>query len=112
MRQSLSDERGSFPAHPDQEPEEEEGSETGEEEKDEDEDQDHSPSPDTLPPLTESQKLLVQKVHVNLAHPSRDQFLRALRAARAKPEVLHYVKTAHRCSACEALARPRPSRRA
>ena len=90
--------------------------EGGEDEEEADEEgEDEAPqSPDvrSLPPLTDAQKGLVKRVHNNLGHPSRDQFLRALRASGALAQVLHYVKTAFRCSACEALARPTASRRA
>ena len=38
-----------------------------------------------LSPVTEDQKRLLHRAHVNLGHPHRDQFLRVLRAAKVLP---------------------------
>ena len=93
---------------------------TGAEERDDDEDD----VPEDLRPaaasvgeeaaeeLTDGMKRLVEKVHVNLGHPPKLQFLRALKAARANYIILKYVADSFRRSACEAHARPRPRRRA
>eukprot|EP00435_Cladocopium_sp_Y103_P030682 s4658_g7.t1 len=50
--------------------------------------------------ITEAQKRLVQKVHVNLGHPPRDRLLRAMRSAGALPHVLEYVRKDHECEDC------------
>ena len=39
-------------------------------------------------PLTSSQRKVVQNIHNNCGHPSKEEFLRALRLSRARPEVL------------------------
>eukprot|EP00959_Pyramimonas_sp_CCMP1952_P200636 4196715-Pyramimonas_sp.AAC.1 len=60
-------------------------------------------------PSTELEPALqqeVHKLHVNLGHPNRSDFLRTLRVARAREDVLKWVKEEFRCSACEAHARP------
>ena len=43
-------------------------------------------------PLTSSQKKVIQNIHNNCGHPSKEEFLRALRLSRARPEVLDYVR--------------------
>ena len=61
--------------------------------------------------LTEEQKRVIHKIHVNCGHPSKDEFMRALRLSRARPKVLHYVRKYYTCPACEArgkVPRPRP----
>jgi len=45
------------------------------------------------------------KYHTNLGHPSRDQLLRTLRTARAKPEIVQYVAREFSCPDCRAHAR-------
>ena len=51
--------------------------------------------------LSESQKNLVKKIHVNTGHPPRDRLLRTLKAAGAKTCVLRYVRDEFRCQACD-----------
>ena len=53
-------------------------------------------------PLTSSQKKVSQNIHNNCGHPSKEEFLRALRLSRARPEVLHYVRREFECPACAA----------
>ena len=53
-------------------------------------------------PLTEAQKKIIMKIHVNAGHPSKEEFLRALRLSRAKRKVLAYVRKAFQCNACDA----------
>lgn len=62
-------------------------------------------------PLTEEQKRVIHKIYVNCGHPSKDEFMRALRLSRARPKVLHYVRKYYNCPACEARGKvPRPRR--
>ena len=90
-----------------------------------DEDEEHELDPERLgdePPTgsqskerkeaTESQKRLVQKLHVNLGHPPRERLLRALRAAGALPQILDYVRKEHVCDDCQLKQRPDNHRRA
>ena len=61
-------------------------------------------------PLTSNQKKVIQNIHNNCGHPSKEEFLRALRLSRARPEVLHYVRREFECPACAAkghLPKPR-----
>ena len=43
-------------------------------------------------PLTSNQKKVIQNIHNNCGHPSKEEFLRALRLSRARPEVLHFIR--------------------
>ena len=51
--------------------------------------------------MSREDKKLVQKLHNNLGHPGRYEFCRALRMARARPEVWRYVKNEFRCGICD-----------
>ena len=51
-------------------------------------------------PLTSNQKKVIQNIHNNCGHPNKEEFLRALRLSRARPEVLHYVRREFECPAC------------
>eukprot|EP00959_Pyramimonas_sp_CCMP1952_P211250 4421223-Pyramimonas_sp.AAC.1 len=53
---------------------------------------------------------LIHKVHVNLGHPHKDVFLKVLRGAQAKPEVLKFVHDEYRRGDCAAHSRPASSR--
>ena len=62
--------------------------------------------------LSEKQRRLVRRVHVNTGHPNREQFLRMLKAAGPKEEVLKYVKNEFKCDHCNLQLGPAPRRRA
>ena len=47
-----------------------------------------------------------QNIHNNFGHPSKEEFLRALRPSRARPEVLDYVRREFECPACAAKGHP------
>ena len=53
----------------------------------------------------------MQKVHNNLGHPRKDLFVRVLKAARTRPEVLRYVFSQCSCPDCEAQVRPAEGRK-
>ena len=57
-------------------------------------------------PLTSSQKKVTQNIHDNCGHPSKEEFLIALRLSRARPEVLDYVRREFECPACAAKGHP------
>ena len=57
-------------------------------------------------PLTSNQQKVIQNIHNNCGHPSKEEFLRALRLSRARPEVLHYVRREFECPACAAKGHP------
>eukprot|EP00435_Cladocopium_sp_Y103_P029748 s1932_g7.t1 len=54
---------------------------------------------------------LLQRAHEGLGHPSLERFLRILRYAKAKPEVLEQARKM-KCSVCERHRQVRPARRA
>ena len=96
----------SFPVRPSVAEDEEEGA------PEEIEDQGVDVSHAELGNITEQEKNLVRKVHVNMSHPSRDQFLRILKAAGAKDRVLHYVKEHFQCDHCDLQRFPKSRRKA
>ena len=56
--------------------------------------------------LSPEQQAAVRRAHVNLGHPRRSEFLRALRLARVRPGVRKWVKHCFSCPECEANRRP------
>ena len=64
------------------------------------------------PKVTESQKRMVLKVHVNTGHPPQEQFLRMMRAGGAHSHVLKYIKEEFQCEQCALKNRPDNRRRA
>ena len=60
----------------------------------------------TSKPLTANQKCVIQNIHNNCGHPSREEFLRAPRLSRARSEVLNFVKREFECPACAAKGHP------
>ena len=63
-------------------------------------------------PLTEAQRRLVQKVHINTGHPDRTRMLRAFKAAGALPRVLKFIKEEFSCEDCDLKKNPDSRRRA
>lgn len=61
--------------------------------------------------VTEEQRKLVMKSHVNLGHPDRATFLRVLRSAHAKGAILRYVKEEFECPDCKTKKKPDVSRK-
>ena len=55
--------------------------------------------------LTASQKILVRKAHINLGHPEIGAFCRLFRQARARLEVIEYVRKWLVCDVCDARGR-------
>eukprot|EP00435_Cladocopium_sp_Y103_P054634 s153_g17.t2 len=53
---------------------------------------------------------LLQRAHEGLGHPSLERFLRILRYAKAKPEIIEQAKKM-KCSVCERHQQVRPARR-
>eukprot|EP00971_Amphidinium_carterae_P106667 2113144-Amphidinium_carterae.1 len=51
---------------------------------------------------TNEQKSALHRAHVNLAHPKKPEFLRALRLAGVSPSIRQWVKLKYRCDICEA----------
>ena len=65
---------------------------------------------DESPPLAPALRRELYRVHRNLGHPDQPTFLRALRHAGAKSEVLDYAKRGFRCPICIRRQRPQPQR--
>ena len=57
-------------------------------------------------PLTSNEKKVIQNIHNNCGHPSKEELLRALRLSRARPEVLHYVRREFECAASAPKGHP------
>eukprot|EP00959_Pyramimonas_sp_CCMP1952_P243400 5087667-Pyramimonas_sp.AAC.1 len=51
-------------------------------------------------------KRLIHKVHVNLGHPRKEIFLKVLRAAHARPEVIRFVRDEYEYADCHAQVEP------
>ena len=62
--------------------------------------------------MSQQQKDLVRRLHINTGHPPQDRFLRTLRAAGALPHVLRYVKEEFKCETCSVKRGVDPRRRA
>ena len=63
--------------------------------------------------LSESQKNLIKKIHINTGHPPRDRLLRTLKAAgRQRPAFLRYVRDEFQCQACDTKRGPDHRRKA
>ena len=79
--------------------------------------EDDDPAPEdgtttTTERLSESQKSLIRKIHVNTGHPPRERLLRTLRAAGAKANVLQYVRDEFECETCAIKRGPDHRRKA
>ena len=59
----------------------------------------------TRKPLTANQKM-IQNIHNNCGHPSKEEFLRALRLSRARSEVVNNLRREFECPACAAKGHP------
>ena len=60
--------------------------------------------------ITEEEKLSVMKLHRGLGHPQRSEFVRFMRAARVKEEVIRWAYKEFSCPAREAKQRPKATR--
>ena len=69
-------------------------------------------SEEAEPRVSQHQKDLVRKLHVNTGHPPLERFLRTLKAAGALPHVLRYVRDEFRCETCNVKRGADPRRRA
>ena len=62
--------------------------------------------------LSDSQRRLIHKVHVNSGHPDRTRMLRAFKAAGALPQVLKFIREQYNCEDCSLKRLPDNRRRA
>ena len=60
--------------------------------------------------VTREEVVLLKKLHCNMGHPSNIEFSRALRMARARPEIWKYAKQKLVCKTCESTPRPKSAR--
>ena len=60
--------------------------------------------------ITDQDRRLVKRLHQNLGHPSKEDFCRALRMAKAREEVVRYVKEDFRCGVCDSKQLPKAAR--
>ena len=51
--------------------------------------------------ISEHDKAMIVKVHKNLGHPSRVSMVRLVMHARARHEVIEFVKKHFRCDVCD-----------
>ena len=82
----------------------------GEEEEELSEEEDEKERGKLRRGVTDSDKRKINKLHANLGHPSREDFVRALRMARAREEVWRYAKDEFQCDICKAHQRPKANR--
>ena len=57
--------------------------------------------PREMPKPTQREVQMITKLHVNLSHPPRDQFLRILKAAGTKAHILKFVRDEMTCQHCD-----------
>ena len=80
-------------------------------EEDQEEDESTPPRGGGVPRgVSEADKRKIKKLYANLGHPSTEDFVRALRMARAREEVWRYVKSEFRCDICESHQKPKLNR--
>ena len=60
--------------------------------------------------VTQEDKQKIVKMHVNLGHPSRESFVRFLRAGRIREEVVRWVIKEFKCEKCESQVVPKAPR--
>ena len=60
--------------------------------------------------VTRKEKGLIQRLHVNLGHPRKEDFYRALKMSRARAEILTYVKREFKCDHCTQHQEPKSAR--
>ena len=60
--------------------------------------------------ITEDEKKAVMKLHKGVGHPQKAEFIRFMRAARVKNEVVRWAAREFRCDVCEAQAHPKAAR--
>ena len=62
--------------------------------------------------ITESEKKAVHKLHKGMGHPQKGDFIRFLRTARVKAEVVRWAAKSYECDVCKSKAHPKASRMA
>ena len=60
--------------------------------------------------ITEQEKQAVMKLHRNVGHPQKAEFIRFMRAGRIRPEVIRWASREFRCDVCESKSHPKPAR--
>ena len=62
--------------------------------------------------INDEDRRMVDKLHRGLGHPASYDFIRFMKAARIRPEVIQWTHKQYKCSACEARPKPKTVRRA
>ncbi len=70
------------------------------------------PSPNVRVELPKHLQEQVKRVHVNHAHPPKSDFIRMLKVARAKEQVIDWVRKEFSCEECDAQRKPSWRRKA
>ena len=86
------------------------GQRNAEAEADDSDDDEEDVSGDMPRGVTAADQRKIRKLHQNMGHPSNPDFLRALRMARARGEVLKYVKEEFKCDLCDSHQKPKAAR--
>ena len=73
-------------------------------------DDDHSGEAEEEYEVSEEEKKMILKVHRAVGHPQRPEFIRFLRAARVKGEIIRWAAKEFKCDVCEAKAHPKAAR--
>ena len=60
--------------------------------------------------VTSQEQAAVLKLHKGLGHPQMGDFIRFMKAARVRGEIIRWTYKHFKCEACEAKPRPKPSR--
>eukprot|EP00913_Durusdinium_trenchii_P035579 g33295.t1 len=81
-----------------------------ESEAEEIEDEDNSGEAEEEYQVSEEEKKMILKVHRAVGHPQRPEFIRFLRAARVKGEIIRWAAKEFKCDVCEAKAHPKAAR--
>ena len=81
-----------------------------ESEAEEIEDDDNSGEAEEEYEVSEEEKKMILKVHRAVGHPQRPEFIRFLRAARVKGEIIRWAAKEFKCDVCEAKAHPKAAR--
>ena len=76
----------------------------------EDKEEERQPQPEVEAAVSAEDRVKLRRMHVNMGHPSKPNFLRFLRAGRVRPEILKWVAQEFSCSTCQSAAMPKAPR--
>ena len=82
----------------------------GDQEEEEEREAEEQATQKVIRGVSEADKRLIRKLHINLGHPSKEDFVRALRMSRAREEVWRYVQREFQCDLCKSQKKPELNR--